>query len=325
MISETMNNFRSEMNRMGSLGTPFLFIIDFDMSRPLIFPLDGLHSDILYSVPGRSNFTGPEDSAINISLDIEPVGYGSYLESFERVIGNIKHGNSYLVNLTFPTRISAHFSLEEIFHASRAKYRLLYRDRFVVFSPETFVKISENTISTFPMKGTIDASVPDAAEVILADRKEKAEHDTIVDLLRNDLSIVADNVEVKRYRYIDKIITRGNHLLQVSSEISGVVEPGWKGRVGDIIVSMLPAGSVSGAPKIETLRIIRESEIDSRGYYTGVFGIYDGKSLDSAVMIRFIEQNGSGYVYRSGGGITHLSDPEKEYAELISKIYVPVG
>ena len=88
---------------------------------------------------------------------------------------------------------------------------------------------------------------------------------------------------------------------------------------------MLPAGSISGAPKKETIRIIKESEIDDRGYYTGIFGVFNGKELDSAVMIRFIEKNDTGYVYRSGGGITFLSQIEKEYEELIKKIYVPAG
>lgn len=114
-------------------------------------------------------------------------------------------------------------------------------------------------------------------------------------------------------------------MLQVSSEIAGSLGPGWKNRVGDIITSMLPAGSISGAPKKETLRIIKENEIDERGYYTGVYGIFNGKELDSAVMIRFIEQNDTEYVYRSGGGITFLSNATMEYEELIKKIYVPVG
>ena len=239
---------------------------------------------------------------------------------------NISHGNSYLLNLTFPTKISTDASLEEIFYCSRAKYRLLFADKFVVFSPEAFVKIEQNgTIRSFPMKGTIDASVPDAERMILRDEKEKSEHNTIVDLIRNDMSMNAENVILERYRYIDAIDIPEGRLLQVSSEIAGLLGPGWESRAGTIITSMLPAGSISGAPKKETIRIIKESEIDDRGYYTGVFGVFNGKELDSAVMIRFIEQNDTGYVYRSGGGITFLSQIEKEYEELIKKIYVPAG
>ena len=93
--------------------------------------------------------------------------------------------------------------------------------------------------------------------------------------------------------------------------------------IGDIIVLMLPAGSVSGAPKSATIDLIKKAEGESRGFYTGVFGYYDGTELDSAVLIRFIEsQNGQSY-YRSGGGITAYSRCEEEYNEVLKKIYLP--
>jgi para-aminobenzoate synthetase component 1 len=175
------------------------------------------------------------------------------------------------------------------------------------------------------MKGTIESSVKDAETVLLADKKEEAEHNTIIDLIRNDLSKFADNVEVTRYRYIDRINSGNGEMLQVSSEITGKLKNGFESQLGDIIVSMLPAGSVTGAPKKETLRIISESETYKRGWYTGVFGVFDGKSLDSGVMIRFIEKNNDRLIFKSGGGITCMSEPLKEYDELISKVYVPVG
>ena len=86
---------------------------------------------------------------------------------------------------------------------------------------------------------------------------------------------------------------------------------------------MLPAGSISGAPKEKTVEIIQEVEGQPRGYYTGVFGIFDGASLDTAVMIRFIEQSDGEMFFRSGGGITTLSCADDEYQELLEKIYVP--
>ena len=105
--------------------------------------------------------------------------------------------------------------------------------------------------------------------------------------------------------------------------ISGSLPDNYHSKLGEIIFSMLPAGSVSGAPKEETIRIIRQSEGSPRGYYTGIMGYFDGRNFDSAVMIRFIEQQDEGMIYRSGGGITFMSDPEKEYQELIDKVYVP--
>ena len=87
---------------------------------------------------------------------------------------------------------------------------------------------------------------------------------------------------------------------------------------------MLPAGSICGAPKSKTVSIIQEVELDPRGYYTGIFGYFDGENLDSAVNIRYLEKKDGQLLYRSGGGITFLSGLESEYKELIEKIYVPV-
>jgi para-aminobenzoate synthetase component 1 len=175
------------------------------------------------------------------------------------------------------------------------------------------------------MKGTIDAATPDAEKRLLSSEKELAEHYTIVDLIRNDLNMVARNVRVDRFRYIDRIRTHRHELLQMSSEISGELPPEGMDRIGDILFGMLPAGSVSGAPKRKTLEVIREAERGPRGYYSGIFGIFDGQDLDSCVMIRFIEETPEGLFYRSGGGITARSRFEEEYRELIEKIYVPLA
>jgi len=202
---------------------------------------------------------------------------------------------------------------------------LLFREDFTVFSPESFVRIDQSgIISSYPMKGTIDASLPGAAVSLLSDPKELAEHNTIVDLIRNDLSMVATEVRVTRFRYLEEIQTNQKHLLQASSEITGILSADWPAHLGDIIRTLLPAGSISGAPKKKTLEIIREAEAGSRGFYTGVFGIFDGQKLDSAVMIRYIEQQQGRYYFRSGGGITVNSSAISEYHELIDKVYVPI-
>ncbi|MCW8838903.1 MAG: aminodeoxychorismate synthase component I, partial [Thiovulaceae bacterium] len=198
-----------------------------------------------------------------------------------------------------------------------------YKDKFVCFSPEKFIQIHNDTISTFPMKGTIDATVPQAKDVILANEKEMAEHIMVVDLLRNDLSIVSKNVRVEQFRYIINIDAGKKKLLQVSSHISGDLSSTWHENIGNILKNILPAGSISGTPKKSTLDIIKSIEDYKRGFFSGVFGIYDGKSFDSGVMIRFIEKNKDGYVYKSGGGITLDSNSKSEYLELLDKIYLP--
>ena len=174
------------------------------------------------------------------------------------------------------------------------------------------------------MKGTINARVEHAEQVILSDQKELAEHVTIVDLIRNDLSLVARDVAVERFRYVEKITSADGELLQVSSSIKGTVTPHYREHYGDLLLALLPAGSVSGAPKAKTVQFIAAAEGEPRGYYSGVFGIFDGNRLDSGVMIRFIEQWNGRYYYRSGGGITARSDADKEYQEAIDKIYVPI-
>ena len=313
-----------QINSLAENHTPFLLIVDFEMKNPRIFPIARLPRDILVKTP---SYQSPEDQYTSFSKPVEfnaePVDFNEYAKAFQIVTDNALAGKTYLTNLTFPSTITTNLTLRDIYHLSQAKYKLLYKNDFVIFSPETFVRIRQGSIYSFPMKGTIDAAIPGARDLLLNDEKEMAEHVTIVDLVRNDLSIHAVNVTVEKFRYIDTLVTNRKKLLQVSSVISGKLPEGYHSKLGEIIFSMLPAGSISGAPKQETLRIIRESEGAPRGYYTGIMGYFDGEDFDSAVMIRFIEQQNGRMMYRSGGGITFMSDPEKEYQELIDKIYVP--
>jgi para-aminobenzoate synthetase component 1 len=279
------------MNMLGGRGIPFIFIIDFEMKTPIVIPLSEIKTgDILYNFEGFTNCARRYRQKKNFDFRKYPVSYNDYRRAFDTVMNNLKEGNSYLLNLTFPTPVETDLSLKDIFSMSRAKYRLLYKDQFVLFSPEIFVKISDGIISSYPMKGTIRADVLNAENKILQDEKELAEHITIVDLIRNDLSLVAKNVTVKKFRYIDRVKTINGDLLQVSSEITGDLPDDWRGRLGEIILSMLPAGSITGAPKRKTVEIIKDAESGQRGYYTGVCGYFDGKSLNSGVMIRFIEK-----------------------------------
>lgn len=312
------------MNLMASKEKPFLFIIDYELITGILLPLEACaENGIFYDIEGNSNFlySGKKN---NISIKPTPVSFTEYNKSFKYIQDQIHAGNSYLTNLTLSTPVTVNADFLEIFQSSTAPYKLLYKDRFLVFSPECFVKIRNGKIMTFPMKGTIDANLKDAEHLLLEDTKETAEHATIVDLLRNDLSRVAKNVAVEKYRYIDRINTSGKSLLQMSSLISGDLPPDYLLKLADILIEILPAGSICGAPKKATLQIISEAETHKRGFYTGVFGVFDGKYLNSAVMIRFLENQEGKIVYKSGGGITSQSDAKQEYQELIDKIYVPI-
>jgi len=313
------------MNEWARAGIPFLFIIDFEQLKPLIFRLDEIDPKyLLYDINGTGNAHGLAQRGSPVKLARHPESYADYLVKFNLVKNEIGLGNSFLLNLTCSTPVDLNKTLLEIFRMSTARYKIWLNEEFVCFSPEPFVKISNGKIRSFPMKGTIDAGIPDAENVILNDAKETAEHYTIVDLIRNDLSMVSQRVRVERFRYFDTINTNEKRLLQVSSEVCGELEEGYAASLGDIIFALLPAGSVSGAPKKKTTEIIASAEGIPRGYYTGIAGVFDGRDLNSGVLIRFIEKRDNGYFYRSGGGITSFSEPLSEYNEMIDKIYVPV-
>lgn len=313
------NDAQKRLNHLGKEGIPFHFYCDFlgenwciESSENSNFTLE-----INHEKPQQSN------AVDEIKLTKRPIPFECFNEAFQQVTKHIKLGNSFLTNLTFQTPIETDLSLAEIYQHTGARYKLHVLNQFVVFSPETFVKTHNNRIYSLPMKGTIDAKLPDAATTILNDPKELAEHITIVDLIRNDLSLVANHVNVSRFRYIEEIKTRTNNLLQVSSEIVGDLQENWKHSLGDILLKLLPAGSISGAPKPKTIDIIKQSENYNRGYYTGICGHFNGVDLDSGVMIRFIKQGNDQLYYCSGGGITSFSNPQKEYQEMIDKIYLP--
>lgn len=321
----SIKEFAERLNELGAIRSPFLFFVDFEMRKPVVMALDEVDAGtILYDLNGRTNFKSPRTHGNEVPFQKFPCSLGDYRKKFDKVWAHLIYGDSYLTNLTIKTQIDTPLSLRDIFAISKAKYKLWFDDQFLVFSPETFVRIQEGRIFSFPMKGTIDADLPNAESKIINDPKEKAEHVTIVDLIRNDLSAVADDVRVARFRYVEKISTFHKDLLQVSSEISGKLPEGYARRLGDLLVKLMPAGSVSGAPKCKTIEIIREAEAEPRGYYTGIVGIFDGEVFDSGVMIRYLERSGEDLYYRSGGGITVQSVAETEYQEAIDKVYVPL-
>ncbi|MBK1894898.1 aminodeoxychorismate synthase component I [Chryseobacterium paridis] len=314
-----------EMDELSRQKTPYFFIIDFLSENVEIYLEHEIEKSGL--LVDFQSFSTPKQTK-ELHKKIEWRSYPETLEDFktgfDQVQKNIRLGNSYLVNYTRKTRIETNLSLEEIFLHSDAKYKVFYKDFFVFFSPETFVKIIDDKIFTYPMKGTIDASIENAKEILKNDKKEKAEHYTVVDLLRNDLSMVSDEVTVNHFQHIDLIKTQQKNLYAMSSEIAGNIKPEFVGKIGSIMKKLLPAGSILGAPKPKTLEIIQQAEGYERGYYTGVCGWFDGKNVDSCVMIRFIEKENDTLYFKSGGGITHMSKLEDEYQEMKNKIYVPI-
>lgn len=310
-------NLKDKLNYYGKNKIPFICIISYDLTSWNVLPLETLEDDICYEIDIKKK------SKSNLTISYTKKDFKLYLKQFNKVIEHIKAGSVYLLNLTLKTKIDNKLSLKEIFNNCNAKYKLYYKNKFISFSPETFIKISNNKISTFPMKGTIDASIDDAENKILNDKKELAEHTMIVDLMRNDLGIVSSNISVDKFRYIDKIRAGEKELYQVSSQISGTLNHQWNENIGDIITSLLPAGSITGTPKISAINIIDDIEDYDRDYFSGIWGIYDKNEFNSSVLIRYIQNENGKLFYKSGGGITLDSCSISEYNEIYDKVYIP--
>lgn len=316
------------MNEFGSRRRAFFFALDFEQSEGIFIPEPlavGAEDTSLSFTIGEVRSPYQPQSGERVELrDIKQEDKTIYAERFRIIYEGLQHGDSFLTNLTLRTPIElSRPDLMAVYAQSKARYKVCVSNSFVCFSPEIFVRISGQTISTYPMKGTIDATKERAEEILLNDYKEHCEHCTIVDLMRNDLSRVATKVRLKRFKYLDKLTTSRGSILQMSSEIVGQLGEDWHSTIGTIIDKLLPAGSISGAPKERTCELIRLAEGRERKYYTGVCGYYDGTSLDSGVMIRYIEEDEGRHYYRSGGGITINSQIDEEYAECLQKIYLP--
>ena len=319
-----MHPIFEKMNQLGRDHVPFLFILDYALNSPIVIPLSEIdNKEIAYSFGKYNNIKTSFSRPPILDFNFLPPSLQVFNDAYGQVQDEIRAGNTYLTNLCFKTPIQTNWDLKTIFAQANAKYKLRYKDEFVFFSPETFVTMDNHEIATFPMKGTIDAAISNAKEILLNDPKEDAEHATIVDLLRNDLSRVAKKVRLKEFKNLDLVENHRGAIWQMSSRIEGILAKDYEYKIGDIFSQLLPAGSITGAPKRKTLEIIQETEAHSRNYYTGVAGIVDGGFVDSAVMIRFIEKDMEQYSYRSGGGITSQSEVKKEYDELLKKIYIP--
>ncbi len=294
-------------------------MLSYDLSKYEIIKLKDLPQTIKFELSEKNEAKLQE----KILVKKYPLSFKEYKKKFDILQEQILNGNSYLLNLTCKTKIQTSLCLEEIYKKAKARFKLKYKDEFVCFSPERFIEIKKNKIYTYPMKGTIDAKIPNAQTRILGDIKEMAEHTMVVDLLRNDLSIVSSKVKVDKFRFCEKINAGEKKLLQVSSKIHGTLEENWQSKFGDILTSLLPAGSITGTPKKITVDILNEVEAYKRDFYTGIAGIFTPQKVQSFVLIRFIEKIENELFYKSGGGITCDSNVTLEYQELLDKIYIP--
>ena len=194
-------------------------------------------------------------------------------------------------------------------------------------SPETLVKLTDGTLYTFPLAGTRPrgkTKAEDAAleQGLLADPKERSEHNMLVDLGRNDIGKISrfGSVEVEQYMEV----LRYSHVMHIGSTVTGKIRPD-KDAV-DAVEAILPAGTLSGAPKFRACQIINELENNKRGIYGGAIGYLDFTgNLDTCIAIRIAFQKNGKVFIRSGAGIVADSVPESEYQECINKAQAVVS
>ena len=188
-------------------------------------------------------------------------------------------------------------------------------------SPETLVKLEDGVLHTFPLAGTRPRGQTEEEDrrleqELLADEKERAEHNMLVDLGRNDIGRISALGSVKVERYMS--IERFSHVMHIDSTVSGRIRP--DRDAVDEVDAILPAGTLSGAPKLRACEIIQELEGRKRGVYGGAIGYLDFTgNLDTCIAIRLAYKKNGRICVQSGAGIVADSVPETEYQECINK------
>ncbi|MGZ5247521.1 MAG: anthranilate synthase component I family protein [Flavitalea sp.] len=187
-------------------------------------------------------------------------------------------------------------------------------------SPEAQLIVNNGRATVHPIAGTFKRSGDEEtdkamAEALLVDAKENAEHVMLVDLARNDLSRVCDDVKVAHYRQVQYY----SHVIHLVSEVTGKVRPG--SNPYSMLANTFPAGTLSGAPKFKAMELINSLEPTARSYYGGTIGFigFDG-SINHAIMIRTFLSQQNTLIYQAGAGVVSVSNPESELQEVNNKL-----
>lgn len=272
-----------------------------------------------------------EEKTSDFSLKISPlISYDRYVEAIEKIKEEISCGNTYEVNYTYDWKIETDLSGFDLYKAilprQKTPYNAYIKNEFeeiLSFSPELFFELEENKIKTKPMKGTVkrgETKEEDDKNILFLknDVKNRAENVMIVDLLRNDLGKIAKTGTVK----VDKLFEIETHqtLHQMTSEITAELEE--DKSLYDIFEAIFPCGSITGAPKINTMKIIEEVEAGSREVYCGAIGLITPEKTVFSVPIRILQKhNGEkDFLYRVGGAIVWDSTVKEEWEETFTKI-----
>jgi len=267
--------------------------------------------------------------AANIKSDFKSLfTKDEYCQMVTRAKGHIKEGDIFQVVLS--NRYEADFegSIFDTYRVLRtinpSPYMFYFSGSNLEIagaSPETLVKLHKGKLFTYPLAGTRKRGETDEEDLaleteLLADEKELAEHNMLVDLGRNDLGKISKFGSVKVDNYLS--ILRFSHVMHIGSTVCGDICDDKKGL--DAINAVLPAGTLSGAPKIRAMQIINEQEKNKRGIYGGAIGYLDFTgNMDTCIAIRIVYRRNNKVFIRSGAGIVADSNPESEFQECVNK------
>ena len=251
-----------------------------------------------------------------------------YCDMVEKAKEYIREGDIFQVVLSNPMRAEAEGSLFDTYRVLRTEnpspYMFYFSSDDIELSgasPETLAKLENGKISTFPLAGTRSRGKDDEEdkaleEELLKDEKELAEHNMLVDLGRNDIGKVSEIGSVKVEEYLS--IERFSHVMHIGSTVTGKIRAD-KDAV-DAVDAILPAGTLSGAPKFRACQIIEELENDKRGVYGGAIGYLDFTgNMDTCIAIRLVYRKNGRICIRAGAGVVADSVPENEFRECINK------
>ncbi|CRZ34021.1 anthranilate synthase component 1 [Herbinix hemicellulosilytica] len=273
------------------------------------------------SHPPKSAVKSQPDFTCNVSKD-------EYLKAVEKAKDYIKNGDIFQAVISRRFETEYHDSLLNAYRVLRttnpSPYMVFIRNngiQLISTSPETLVRLHDGILTTLPIAGSrprgksIDEDLALEKE-LLADEKELAEHDMLVDLARNDLGKVCEYSSVRVTQY--KMIQKYSKIMHITSEVEGRLRNDKDAL--DVIEAMLPAGTLSGAPKIRACEIIEELEKDPRGIYGGAIGYIDFTgNMDVCIAIRMAVKKDDRVYIQAGAGIVADSIPEKEYEESENK------
>ena len=252
-----------------------------------------------------------------------------YTEKVAYIKQQIKNGITYEVNYTYPSSLKTNASEIDLYHFllpnQKTPYNAFLQNKYetiLSFSPELFFTLKGDKILTKPMKGTIKRGATDKEDAELKnflynDLKNRTENIMIVDLLRNDLGRISKPGSV----HVDKLFDVEQHktLFQMTSEISSELKEGT--TLNDIFEAIYPCGSITGAPKISTMKVIADTEPSTRDVYCGAIGYIHEDEVTFSVPIRILQkkQGESSYRYDAGSAITWNSTAESEWEETLTK------